>query len=236
MIEAGSELPRAEQVKPYPKRHVYCADPRDGYANIILARPKRLGRAAPADQRLVYGNLQLPVDGNARPLLERIELHTSIDENFVVHVEAKSMMRKCLASVDLYDLEFGLGLPGDRSDGEDLKIHDPMPDRVAASGSVKVRSNLAGDATDWRQVPGELISGLRFKMQDTRFLMTGRQKDEERYYLKCAICQRDSFEIDAEGCVRCTLEPKLRRPVIRVAIGEVVAGEDGEHDGPWTSG
>ena len=55
------------------------------------------------------------------------------------------MMRKCLASVDLYDLEFGLGLPGDRSDGADFKIHDPMPDRAVARGSVKVRSNLAAD-------------------------------------------------------------------------------------------
>jgi molecular chaperone DnaK (HSP70) len=109
LLPAGTDLPVDEDT--HPERFpVYCVDPRDGRARVLLTRPVDPGRAQPLDPRRMYGTLQLPVDQELGPLQERLDLDIVVDSDLVVTVTARSQLSGAMATREIHELEFGLGL------------------------------------------------------------------------------------------------------------------------------
>ena len=94
---------------------VFCVDPRDGFARFQFVRPSRPDRDKVSDERSPYLTLLLPVDAEAAPLVERLAVQASFDEDLVVTVEASSSLSNEKVSAEIHDLEFGLSLEGHTS-------------------------------------------------------------------------------------------------------------------------
>lgn len=69
-------------------------------------------------------------------------------------------------------------------------------DKAEDGGLVRARSNVSLDGDAWELVPGDLIRQTR-RWYPT---LTQRQKDELMFYVPCANCGRDIFEIKQAGC------------------------------------
>jgi actin-like ATPase involved in cell morphogenesis len=110
VLKAGRDLPRGSDSSDPVHMTLYCADPRDGIANIELARPKRSGRVQAADARHSYELLQVEINQNASPLRESVELSLTIDPDLIVHVSATGCATGREARTEIHELEFGVGL------------------------------------------------------------------------------------------------------------------------------
>src|SRR5205823_2082583 len=82
LLEADSQLPTRGNTLA-TSFSMYCVDPRDGYARFLFARPRSPDRNASSDGRDPYGIVVLAVDPTANPLLERLEIKLTIDDDLI---------------------------------------------------------------------------------------------------------------------------------------------------------
>jgi len=126
--------------------HLFCADPPDGFAKFQLQIPVRPGGAVlPNDRREPLGYLVVAVDAKARPMRERGELDVQIDDNLILHAQARSLNRGDLAEAEVHNLEFGLSLPGAKCTKGDIRDigHKAGSRGKDEKGGLVLRSNIA---------------------------------------------------------------------------------------------
>ncbi len=192
LIESGTKMPKEGEVCK-EEFHLYCVDPRDGFAKFQLQAPLRPGAGVMTNEpRTCLENIVVAVDKLAQPFRERLELDVSIDDNLVLHAQARSLNKKALGTAEVHDLEFGLSLPDAPSQPSDKQtksvaaIHHPH-----VPGELAIRSNIA-DKRNELLVPGELIGKYNPHYLDRRNAAPQIQLDENLYYKPCATCGRDS--------------------------------------------
>ncbi len=211
LVDAGWHLPLENETQNVTNTRLFCTDPREGVALVELAKPVKLGVAAPADTRVALCVAKVEVDPKEQPLVERIECHLQIDHDYIAKVTLRSTGRRDAQSVEFHDLEFALALPNARpSDpppsGNQLAVERPV--RGAASSNMFQRTNVALPPDDyasdelWRSVPGDLVALWRPHYFDTRKdIATPRQREERNFYAPCARCGRFVSQIRAQGPV-----------------------------------
>lgn len=189
LISAGTEMPVEREVRKVSCL-LYCVDPRDGIGKIQIVAPKRPGvRIMPNDHRNHLATMGVHVHSDARPFLERIELELAIDDNLILHANAKSTMAGDTASMEIHNLEFGVAV-GERPHQESLPdAMEPAEAPGADRGAVTVRANLTKDV-DHSSVPGELWYKHSPQEFDTRRNPPRIQVEERLYYEPCAKCGR----------------------------------------------
>ncbi|NEX19866.1 Hsp70 family protein [Thiorhodococcus mannitoliphagus] len=193
LIRAGAMMPSEGEVC-QDQFHLYCADPRDGKAKFQLCSPVVPGgRVLANDRRNPLENLVVEVDDKARPFHERLELDVQIDDNLILHAQARSLNKRGLDQKEVHDLEFGLALPTadhawktgrDAIDAAGKSAHHEPGDLV-------LRSNVA-DRKDPTLIPGELMYQHHREYFDVRRQPPKVQDLERLYYQPCALCGRAS--------------------------------------------
>lgn len=191
LINAGTAMPSEGDVQ-VDQFHLYCADPRDGYAKFQLCAPVRPGKNVLSnDKRIPLVNLIVKVDDKAHPLHERLELDVEIDDNLILHASARSLNKKDLAEDEIHNLEFGLSFPAEYSKLNELdelvglvnlESHEP--------GSLVFRSNIAASNKHKITVPGELLYQFDPHYFESRMDPPQIQVDERMYYIPCTYCGR----------------------------------------------
>ena len=191
LIKAGVEMPSEGEVRK-EQFHLYCADPRDGYAKFQFCAPVRPGEKVMAhDRRNPLDNLIVNVDAKARPFQERLELDVQIDDNLILKAQARSLNMRHLSETEVHNLEFGLTF------SKELhplgKISKPVDiHRLAGDhrpGDLVIRSNIA-PRMDLSLVPGELLYTYFRQYFDTRHNPPRTQVEEKLYYEPCLLCGR----------------------------------------------
>ena len=214
LVPAGLPLPLENQVVPAANTRLFCIDPREGTAILEFAKPIRIGAALPTDPRQTLYVLDVPVDSNAAPFVERIECHLQIDHNYVVTAKLRSTGRRAEAEAQFHDLDFGLSLPvgGDAKSGptavaKGSNRKDAVRIVPSASSNVAQRVNVAIDdagasGTLWKLVPGDIVTKWRPDHFDIRTSeASDRQREERAFYLTCSHCRRTISQIIADGPV-----------------------------------
>jgi molecular chaperone DnaK len=194
IIRSGQALPmQGDQIQ--EKLSLYCVDPRDGKAKFVFARNRWPGREGPADVRVPYGCLCVNVDPTADPLMERLELVVSIDENCIARARAESLLIRDSSTLEITNLEFGLKLPNQGGDLNRSRADQSVKHTVhtAGLGSLKVRSNVTNEPHNRHLIPGELLAHPE----------TAHQHNEKMYYVPCAKCNRSAYHIERFGCDQC---------------------------------
>jgi molecular chaperone DnaK len=205
VVPRGTPMPGAGLVSDLSPVSLYCVDPRDGRANVQLMRPGRVGPVPPSAVRHPYGAFEIPVDADALPYFERLEVRFSFDDNMILRVHGRSLSTGQEASTVIHDLEFGLRLPGGADDSEESPSEaspshgdgTAFDDPGTKTGAIRVRANVAarsGDTLDPALVPGELFLRV-FGGESATNQMTDKQRDEYAYYQPCAVCGRAAHEI-----------------------------------------
>lgn len=191
LINAGTAMPNEGEVQ-IDQFHLYCADPRDGYAKFQLCAPVRPGKSVLSnDKRIPLVNLIVKVDDKAHPLHERLELDVEIDDNLILHASARSLGKKDLAEDEVHNLEFGLSFPAEYSKPNELdELIGLVNPESHESGSLVFRSNIAASNKHQITVPGELLYQLDPHYFDNRMDPPQIQVDERIYYKPCAYCGR----------------------------------------------
>lgn len=194
IMRSGQPLPlEGDQIQ--EKLSLYCVDPRDQKAKLVFARNRWPGREGPADVRVPYGCLSVTVDPTAEPLLERLELVISIDDNCIARARAESQLIRDPAVLEITNLEFGLKLPhtaidsGGGQSGADAAAKGGQP----GIGAVRARSNVTNAPHNRQHIPGELMHDV----------LNERQHREKMYYVPCSKCQRSAYHIERFGCDAC---------------------------------
>lgn len=211
LIPAQAVLPtEGEQIQ--HSMSFYCADPRDGKAKFQFARPRWPGRDSSADGRAPYVHVTIPVDPFAKPLFERLDVCVTIDHDMIAGVRAQSSLSNHEQKMEIWDLEFGLSLSapsltsgpvdGGRTDRASSQPDVGPRHRAHTTGSVRVRSNLATSAHAWNQVPGEIVLKANPHLLEQQ--LTRQQHDEKMYYARCYDCGRTIYEIERDGCDKCS--------------------------------
>lgn len=193
LIKAGTEMPTEGEVRK-AQFHLYCADPRDGFAKFQLCAPVRPGaKVLPNDRRNPLDNLVVAVDAKAKPFRERLELDVQVDDNLILGAQARSLNKRDMAETEVHNLEFGLSFPGGNrawktgADAIDI-AENPVTNR---SGDLVFRSNIA-NREDPMLVPGELLYTYDRHYFDRRLNPPQIQDDERLYYEPCTLCGRAS--------------------------------------------
>jgi hypothetical protein len=216
---AGIKMPVENDSITVANRKFFCVDPRDGTAIFEFAKPRAAGQVQASDDRETICVGTLPVDPDARPLLERLECEVRIDDDYIAHATLRSRGRQGIAQVEFHQLEFGLRLPSERGDSSDSEGGD-MPSvedgglsketlglSVAQQSNITLRSNLVpsdedsrATIADWRMVPGDLVEKWQTDFLGPRSSeLSQAQMDERNYYLPCSRCGRMLFSIRTEG-------------------------------------
>lgn len=193
IVRAGTAVPFEGQALADESLELYCADPRDGHAKFQFCTPRRPGGDANrSDPRDEIGNLSLNIDKNARPFIERLTLHTTVDSDGVIHSTAMSELRKQPETISLHDLEFGISLgtvrPTENRAEPPQSTAGINPHEV---GDLVTRSNIAVTKDD-SLVPGELLYTYNSTYFSRALNPPSVQVDERLYYEPCAICKRQS--------------------------------------------
>jgi hypothetical protein len=211
LVAAGLPLPVENEVIPVANTRLFCVDPREGVAMIEFAKPVSTGRVGPSDPRRTLCVTSVKVDALAQPLLERIECHLSIDDNYVVEATLRSTGRGDVAETEFHDLDFALSLPasGDVSEGQSEsgeETTNSVWSVACARSNVTERTNIVvGDGRPsfealWRYVPGDIVATWQPDYFDIRSdAPSPRQKEERNFYIPCARCGRMVSQINAEG-------------------------------------
>lgn len=194
VIRAGTLMPREGEVQRLPEPlTLYCCDPTDGVAKFQLAAPKRTGRSVQVtDERSLLGLLAVGVDSRQPPLLERLLLDVSIDENLVLSAAASSTIAEKSDSLELHNLEFGLSVGSEPPvEGEqELDDEEPAAPAEREPGAIQVRSNIATRANDLRSVPGEILYKWNRHYFDLRNSPPREQDFEKTIYQPCSACEK----------------------------------------------
>lgn len=189
LIEAGRALPSLNQRFDPIRRTLYCADPRDGFANLLFKRPKDLGKNAASDPRVSYSSsLAVPVNADFPPLKERIQLELSIDHNYVIHAQARAESEGKMVKSEIFDLEFAI-----------TAVNSPVPNDYGSNAKrilgykekhqgVVVMSNVTGIENHWAAVPGELLMAFNKANPYFKQSFTELQREEDVRYKPCSVC------------------------------------------------
>ena len=191
-IPSGTKLP-CEGEKVQDSFSLYCVDPRDGFAKFLFGRsrwPEDEGEMIP------YGQLAVRVDPSAKPLRERLRLDIHIDQDLIVTATARSEGVGFEKSMDIHDLEFGLGIKpkagGKRRTRQSAQI-------AGGRGDIRIKGNVTEDDKALSLIPGELVREAFPLFVDE----TELQRDEKGYYLPCCRCARTIHAILRDGCKDC---------------------------------
>jgi len=194
VIQAGAVMPREQEIQRPPQPlTLYCSDPTDGIAKFILTTPKRTGRSVQVnDERDNLGALSVSVDSNQSPLVERLLLDVSIDENLVLSLKASSTIAGGFDSLEVHSLEFGLQVGVDEGARKASRLDDPGEPLLeyGESGRVRLRPNIATSETDRSVVPGEVLY-KRDPQYFNRVVNTppAEQEHEKAMYQACGVCR-----------------------------------------------
>lgn len=193
LVPAGTGMPMEGEVMK-DEFHLYCADPRDGHAKFQIESPIRSGqKVLPNETRNPLSTLVVPVDSQAKPFRERLELAVSIDDNLILHALARSLNMKGMDTTEVHNLEFGLMFPSVHSksfNSENLGSVESTRN-TSSTGSLVMRSNIASVPND-QLVPGELLYSYNPEYFDRRLDPPEVQVEEKLYYDPCAVCGRSS--------------------------------------------
>lgn len=220
LVNAGYILPVENETKNVQNLRLFCVDPREGKAMVEVVKPIKPGRTAPSDPRRTIGVASIDVDPDAAPLMERIQCMMQIDHDYVGKIFLESTVQAGRSSLEFYDLEFALSLPGspqastpehERADGasaQDGRRIKPLPkSNVTSRTNVSVLSDNIGNRR--RVVPGDLVRQWWPSYLDVQSReATPRQKEEAAFYCECARCGRFPTEFHAEGCKDCGILPR----------------------------
>jgi hypothetical protein len=192
LVKAGTLLPKEGKVMK-DSFHLYCADPRDGFAKFQILAPKRTSsQVLPGEPRSVLGTMMVKVDAKARAFEERIELDITIDDDLILVAKGKSMNMGDLDRCEIHNLEFGLQFPLSNptapAQPKDVPENHAVPASVAR-GDLSVRANLT-DRMDKSLIPGEFLQSYDPTYFDPRFRPPEKQVREYLYYQPCALCGR----------------------------------------------
>ncbi len=217
LVEAGRLLPVENHVITAANTRLYCVDPREGVAVVELAKPARIGTATPSDPRETLCVASVPVDPQARALVERLECRLKIDFDYIATVILRSTGMGAEVSATFHNLDFGLALPGSRSvtPTEDpagrgtRTTRGPAMMVATTKSTVTQRTNVAvdddGEITHselWRFVPGDIVMTWQDDYFDTRSGQASpRQIEERSFYVPCSRCGRLESRIRADGPV-----------------------------------
>lgn len=194
VIQAGTAMPREGEMQRAPEPlTLYCCDPTDGVAKFQLAAPKRTGRSVQVtDERDFLGMLSVGVDARQRPLIERLLLDVSIDENLVLHANAKSTIAGKSDSLELHNLEFGLNVGPSNSEDDMSKLdgEKEVNADLREVGAIQLRSNISVHATDITKVPGEVLYKWEPLYFDVRSKPPYEQEYEKLMYQPCSACRK----------------------------------------------
>lgn len=193
LIKAGTSMPSEGEVSS-ESFHLYCVDPRDGFAKFQVCSPMRPGLKIMLNEpRNQLANLVVKVDSKARPFHERLELDIKLDDNLILHAKARSLNLRDMDEAAIHTLEFGLSFPevnqGWKGDVESEK--EPKRSAESRQGDLVVRANIA-DRQDSALVPGELLYTYDPYYFDVRRDPPEYQDLERLYYQPCSICKRAS--------------------------------------------
>ena len=195
VIQAGSEMPRENEIQKPPKPlTLYCSDPTDGVAKLIVNAPKRTGRSVQVnDERDILGALAVKVDENQRPLIERLLLDVTIDENLVLSIKATSTIAGDSDQVEIHSLEFGLQVGTKVNSGKTARLDQSTEHQshIMGPGQIQLRPNVAVSETDFSVVPGEIL----YKFDQQYFNRAFKpppdyQEHEKGMYQPCFVCKR----------------------------------------------
>ena len=194
LVKAGTVMPKEGEVQRQPF-HLYCTDPRDGFAKFQICTPERTGEHVLPNEPMTHlENLTVKVDQKARAFQERLELDIQINDDLILQAHARSLNAKDKDRREIHNLEFGLAFPtGSQTDGPtgNSEESESTPEEQGEPGSLSVRANVA-DHKDSRLVPGEYLSTYDLSYFHPGRLPPQEQVDEYLYYRPCAICGRAS--------------------------------------------
>lgn len=217
LVPAGYRLPveRVDTGK-IKDNTLFCADPRNGVAVFEFAKPRDIGWVDPGTPRITLCVARLPVDPNARPLVERLECSLQIDQDYVITVVLRSTSLKQEIRAEFHDLDFGLTLrAGTTADDDD---ENPGGGRRKGTATIittersnvtrrtNIAINLDGGARAhddlWRLVPGDIVTQWQPNHFDNRApTASDRQNIERWYYVPCPRCGRSETFMNLEGPV-----------------------------------
>lgn len=186
LIRAGTTMPQVGEIQ-HEDFSFFCVDPTDGRVQFPLVTPVDLSKYPQAsDPRNILSLLTLEVDRLASKLFERLWLNVAIDDDMILHARVKSNQDS--VSTEIYDLEFGISLPGDK---EIISECEPVLDREWDSGGqLAIRSNVSSTEKS-SLVPGEVLYRYRpeaFRRYGDANDATTEQLKEHFYYQPCQIC------------------------------------------------
>ncbi len=189
-------LPRGGTVSQDHHINLFCADPRDGAAVLDFMRPLWPGQASLTDERASYVIKRIPVDSEAGPMMERIDVTIRFTEDLTAEIVAESASSGARTTDEVHDLEFGLRLPAS-ADTPDARAFYPFAggsyEIDDLDGAVLLRANIARH-DHWSSVPGDLFRQYR-KDAD----MTQEQRAEALYYQACSACGLTIAEVRQSG-------------------------------------
>ena len=191
LVKAGTPMPREGEVQKNPF-HLYCTDPRDGFAKFQICSPKRAGETVlPNDMRTNLEVVTVAVDHKAQPFQERLELGIEIDQDLILSAHARSLNAKDQDQREIHNLEFGVVLPTDAPTRASTVPGRMLRERTEP-GTLAVRANVSNQK-DPRLIPGELLHECEPHHFGDTIHHPSREQDVERlYYKPCADCRRAS--------------------------------------------
>ncbi len=214
LVAAGLDLPVENQIIAAASSRLFCVDPREGVAVMEIAKPIRLGAVAPNEPRQTLCVINVDVDANAPPLIERLKCDVTIDHDYVATARFSSSGLGQEVKSEFHNLDFGLRLPvGKSRTGPDAADGGRESGSKAATPSMRSnvlqRPNVApGDDETatiealWRVVPGDIVAKWQPKHFDNRLqAATKRQQEERDFYEPCARCGRTISAINIGGAI-----------------------------------
>jgi molecular chaperone DnaK len=211
LVPKGLALPVENQVVAAANRQFVCADPRDGFAAFEFVKPMAVGLVSDDAERETLCIVNVEVNPNTSPLMERLHCEISIDHDYVAHVHVSSRGREAETRAEFHRLDFGLAIPPDGSANAKSPLMDdrlPSPGLarsariVGLKGSVAMRPNIVPEDSEnaRHSVAGDLAYRIWPGMfNPDRPEASARQREEHLYYTPCSKCGRKLFQIEQEG-------------------------------------
>lgn len=201
IFKQGRKLPEEGRVIE-ENSSFYSVDPEDGFAKFQICCAESAGKIMAADSRRNYDNLTVKIDKKAKPFFERLSVKSTIDDDLILRVEAKSELSHNEKDVvEIHDLEFCISFP--KAIESELIDGGSKKNSAFPKGAITIRSNVLQDRIFHSNrhenekirnfyVPGEVLYRHNSEYFDTRTNPPEIQSIERLYYQPCAICKRQS--------------------------------------------
>jgi len=196
IFKQGRKLPEEGRVIE-ENSSFYSVDPEDGFAKFQICCAN--------DSRRNYDNLTVKIDKKAKPFFERLSVNSTIDDNLILRVEAKSELSYNEKDVvEIHDLEFCISFPSMNHHKFEPEITDySKKNGNFSKGAITIRSNVLQDRVFHSArhenekirnfyVPGEVLYQYNPEYFNVFNNPPEIQVNEKLYYQPCAICKRKS--------------------------------------------